>query len=58
MQGYLTHTHESKVFFPLFQNNEKKVDLQYFKELCTDYYRSDEPGSLGNFINGVLDFED
>ena len=41
-----------------FQNNEKKVDFPYFKELCTEYYRSDDPGSLGNFVNGKLDFTD
>lgn len=42
----------------ILQNNEKKVDMAYFKELCTEYYRSDDPGALGNFINGKLDFSD
>ena len=42
----------------IFQNNTKKVDLEYFKDLCIDYYRSDEPSALGNFITGKLDFND
>lgn len=40
------------------QNNEKRVDMEYFKELCTEYYRSNNPSDLGNFINGKLDFDD
>ena len=32
--------------------------MDYFKELCTEYYRSDDPSDLGNFINGKLDFKD
>lgn len=50
---------DAKNAFLMFsQNNEKKVDLEYFKELCTEYYRSDDPSALGNFINGKLDFTD
>ncbi|KAJ8306677.1 hypothetical protein KUTeg_015718 [Tegillarca granosa] len=45
-------------FLMFSQNNEKKVDLEYFKELCSDYYRSDDPGALGNFITGKLVFAD
>lgn len=50
---------DAKNAFLMFsKNNERKVDLAYFKELCTEYYRSDDPGDLGNFINGKLDFKD
>ncbi|KAK3095447.1 hypothetical protein FSP39_014788 [Pinctada imbricata] len=50
---------DAKNAFLMFsQNNEKKVDFEYFKELCTDYYRSDDPSALGNFITGKLDFND
>ncbi|XP_069103100.1 calexcitin-2-like [Argopecten irradians] len=45
-----------KAFLLFSGNNTKKVDLPYFRELCTDYYRSDDPGALGNFITGKLDF--
>lgn len=41
----------------LFQNHEKKVDLDYFRTLSAEYYRSDDPSALGNFITGKLDFE-
>ncbi|KAL4216750.1 Non-specific lipid-transfer protein [Mactra antiquata] len=50
---------DAKNAFIMFsQNNEKPVDFEYFKELCTEYFRSDDPGALGNFINGKLDFTD
>ncbi|XP_052250385.1 calexcitin-2-like isoform X2 [Dreissena polymorpha] len=45
--------------FTMFSvNNDRKVDMEYFRHLCTEYYRSDDPSSLGNFINGKLDFTD
>ncbi|KAH3707403.1 hypothetical protein DPMN_066809 [Dreissena polymorpha] len=45
--------------FTMFSvNNDKKIDMEYFRNLCTEYYRSDDPSSLGNFINGKLDFTD
>lgn len=50
---------DAKNAFIMFsQNNEKRIDLEYFKELCAEYYRSNDPGALGNFINGRLDFDD
>lgn len=56
---YTTYTStRPKQCFSLFQNNTKKVDLDYFKELCIDYYRSDDISALGNFITGKLDFND
>ncbi|XP_021346892.1 calexcitin-2-like isoform X1 [Mizuhopecten yessoensis] len=45
-----------KAFLLFSGNNTRKVDLAYFRELSTDYYRSDDPGALGNFITGKLDF--
>lgn len=46
-------------FFQLYlQNNEKKVDFEYYKDLCTDYFRSNDPSALGNFITGKLVFSD
>lgn len=45
-------------FLMFSQNNERKVDFEYFKGLCSEYYRSDDPGALGNFINGKLDFNE
>lgn len=50
---------EARSCFLLFSNNhEKKVDLEYFKQLSAEYYRSDDPSALGNFITGRLNFED
>ncbi|XP_041355701.1 sarcoplasmic calcium-binding proteins I, III, and IV-like isoform X1 [Gigantopelta aegis] len=45
-------------FVIITQNNEKKIDMDYFKELSAEYYRSNDPGALGNFITGKLDFTD
>ena len=33
------------------------MDLAYFKALSAEYYRSDDPSALGNFITGRLDFD-
>ncbi|XP_063437571.1 calexcitin-2-like [Mytilus trossulus] len=50
---------DARCAFLMFScNNTKKVDLDYFKELCIDYYRSDDISALGNFITGKLDFND
>lgn len=44
--------------FLLFSNNnEHKVDFEYFRNLSAEYYRSADPSALGNFITGRLDFE-
>ncbi|XP_076472472.1 calexcitin-2-like isoform X2 [Babylonia areolata] len=45
-------------FLIISKNFEEKVDEDYFRTLCTQYYRSDDPGDLGNFITGRLHFED
>ena len=38
------------------QNNTKELDFDYFVELFEEYYLSDDPSDLGNFINGRLEF--
>ncbi|KAL5020394.1 hypothetical protein ScPMuIL_003286 [Solemya velum] len=43
-------------FLMITENNEKVVDMDYFKELCTQYFRSDDPSALGNFITGKIQF--
>ena len=40
------------------QNNTVKLDFEYFVHLFEEYYLSDDPSDLGNFINGRLRFED
>ncbi|XP_048236715.1 calexcitin-2-like isoform X5 [Haliotis rufescens] len=48
---------DARACFLIFSmNHEKKIDLEYFKELSAEYYRADDPGALGNFITGRLDF--
>ena len=32
------------------------IDFNYFVQLFEEYYLSDEPSDLGNFVNGVLEF--
>ena len=44
-------------FFILFQNHTRKLDFDYFVSLFEEYYLSDDPSCLGNFINGKLDYE-
>ena len=41
----------------LFQNNTVKLDFEYFVHLFEEYYLSDDPSSLGNFINGRLEYD-
>lgn len=38
-------------------NNTKKVDLPYFKELCKDYYGSEDQNALGSYVNGKVKFD-
>ncbi|KAL3884694.1 hypothetical protein ACJMK2_024806 [Sinanodonta woodiana] len=45
-------------FLMFSENHEKKVDIGYFRELCVEFYRSDDPCALGNFINGRLSYTD
>ncbi|XP_013406225.1 calexcitin-2 isoform X2 [Lingula anatina] len=45
-------------FIIISQNMERRIDLPYYKQLVAEYYRSDDPGALGTFINGKLDFCD
>ena len=33
-----------------------ELDFDYFVQLFEQYYLSDDPSDLGNFINGKLDF--
>ena len=43
--------------FPFsFQNNTRDLDFDYFVSLFEEYYLSDDPSDLGNFINGRLEF--
>ena len=46
------------MFFLWLQSGEQRVDLEYFKHLAMEYYLSDDPGALGNFINGKLTYDD
>jgi len=39
------------------QNGEKSVDYAYFYDLALQFYLSDDPSDLGNFINGKLEYE-
>ena len=41
----------------LFQNNTVRLDFEYFVHLFEEYYLSDDPSSLGNFINGRLEYD-
>ena len=41
----------------LFQNNTVKLDFEYFVHLFEEYYLSDDASSLGNFINGRLEYD-
>ncbi|XP_064596514.1 calexcitin-2-like [Liolophura sinensis] len=43
-------------FLMFSQGNQKKVDRKYFRELTAEFFRSDDPSSLGNFITGKLEF--
>ncbi|GBM75128.1 hypothetical protein AVEN_233774-1, partial [Araneus ventricosus] len=37
-------------------NDTKPLDFAYFCELAIEYYTSDDPSALGNFITGKLNF--
>ncbi|XP_040577651.1 sarcoplasmic calcium-binding proteins I, III, and IV [Lepeophtheirus salmonis] len=39
------------------KNNTLELDFDYFVHLCAEYYLSDDPSDLGNFINGKLDYD-
>jgi len=47
-----------QAFLIFTQNNTVKLDFEYFVHLFEEYYLSDDPSDLGNFINGRLRFED
>lgn len=45
--------------FTIFtQNDTLELDFDYFVQLFEEYYLSDDPSDLGNFINGKLEFGD
>uniref|UniRef100_A0A0B7A6B5 EF-hand domain-containing protein n=2 Tax=Arion vulgaris TaxID=1028688 RepID=A0A0B7A6B5_9EUPU len=47
----------ARTAFLLFSSNhELRVELSYFRQLCIEFCRSDDQGTLGNFITGKLDF--
>ncbi|XP_064645574.1 calexcitin-2-like isoform X2 [Lineus longissimus] len=49
---------DARQAFTLFSEaNTKRVDLPYFKTLCYQYYLSEDPADLGNFITGKLHFD-
>merc|ERR1712150_183859 len=57
--GFNMPPKEARAAFTMFsQAGQKKVDFPYFRELALEYYLSDEPGALGNFINGKLTYDD
>ena len=39
-----------------FQDNTHKLDFELFVSLFEEYYLSDDPSALGNFINGKLTY--
>ena len=48
---------DSKRAFDIFsQHGSLKVDFDYFIHLFEEYYLSDDPADLGNFVNGKLEF--
>ncbi|CAM1321454.1 Scp2 (predicted) [Pycnogonum litorale] len=49
----------AKTAYMMFtMNYAKKVNYDYFRKMAAQYYRSDDPSSLGNFITGKLDWFD
>ncbi len=46
----------SYIFFR--QNDTVKLDFDNFVRLFEEYYLSDDPGALGNFINGKLTYDE
>jgi len=48
---------DAKTAFLMFsENNVHKITMEYFRSLSIEYFRSDNPSDLGNFITGKLDF--
>lgn len=48
---------DSKACFTLFTDHSTlPLDFQYFVRLFEEFYLSDDPTHLGNFVNGKLDF--
>ena len=48
---------DSKQAFEIFsQHGAVKVDFVYFVRLFEEFYLSDDPADLGNFVNGKLEF--
>ena len=50
---------DSRQAFLIFSHHlTVDVDFTYFVQLCEEYYLSDDPADLGNFVNGKLDFSE
>lgn len=48
---------DSKQAFLIFSHHlEIEIDFDYFVQLFEEYYLSDDPADLGNFVNGKLEF--
>ena len=48
----------NNMFIILFQGDSKRVDFDYFRSMALEYFRSNDPAAVGNYINGKLDFND
>jgi Ca2+-binding EF-hand superfamily protein len=44
-------------FRMMTKNNEVTIDRKYFRTLALQFYLSNDPGDLGNFINGKLVYD-
>lgn len=44
-------------FVVYLQEGTRKVDYDYFSKLAVEYYRSDDPEALGNYLTGRLNFD-
>ena len=53
-----TQTYVIFFFIFFFQNKTVQLDFDYFVQLFEQFYLSDDPSDLGNFINGKLDYND
>ena len=53
-----TQTYVISFFIFFFQNKTVQLDFDYFVQLFEQFYLSDDPSDLGNFINGKLDYND
>ena len=48
---------DSKQAFLIFSHHlEIEIDFAYFVQLFEEYYLSDDPADLGNFVNGKLEY--